>query len=172
MKLELVLAGLMQAYADGPQPFTNRRTADHPTSSAIYGMIERAMGIKKIDGVRDDTFKAPNGKVYHIEEDVYIHQDEILDETLDYAKQCQILTDDQIVGSLTNTETFICADGTKKETLARIKKEYLVNSKYRVTIEGDDELIQYVKEYLQHPIYPIYLGRYCCIPSEPIIQES
>lgn len=164
MELTLKLKGLMQSYG-GDDPWTaKRRTQTKPTETAVKGIVECALGLARAEvDVEDD-------KVRHDIWDnveVIIHNPDTLSE---------IIVDDQVVNPLipdnTNPKQFLCADGSFKEKLPQIRKEYIAGGEFKVTLKGNDGYIEKIKYRLMHPVYPYSLGRACCIPSEPVIQEE
>ena len=160
MELTLKLKGLMQSYG-GSNPWTaTRRTELQPTITAVRGLIECALGLAKV-GVyeEDDVIRQALWKKVDIEIPVLDHMPEIL-------------SDDQIVGALTEDMQFKNAEGKNMSTaMPQITKEYIVGECFTVVIKGDDDSVSRIKEYLKHPIYPYCLGRACCIPSEPIVVD-
>lgn len=49
------------------------------------------------------------------------------------------------------------------------KRHYLSDAVFVVGIEGDPQLLEAIREALQHPKFPLYLGRRSCPPSQPLI---
>ena len=165
MELKLTLKAIMQSYG-GENPWTGTRdTKILPTETAIKGLIECAFGLAK-QGSLDS------------EEDEIIRQDlwkniEISKISLaDNPYSNEVFTDYQIVRPLTDEMKFPVANGSPKKTLPQIYKEYISDGKYEVTLSGPEDYILKIKEYILHPVYPYFLGRACCIPSEPLISMN
>lgn len=68
-------------------------------------------------------------------------------------------------------DLFNTADGTGKEALPLMDKEYLLDGDFSVTVRGKEEDVLKAAEALRHPIFPLYLGRKCCPPNEPIFHK-
>ena len=51
-------------------------------------------------------------------------------------------------------------------------RQYLQDAHFAVIQEADDVLANEISAGLLNPVWPIYLGRRCCIPTYPIYQGS
>lgn len=47
---------------------------------------------------------------------------------------------------------------------------YLQDAVFAVALEVPEDLCSECQSYLQNPVFPIYLGRKCCVPSELVFQ--
>ncbi len=47
---------------------------------------------------------------------------------------------------------------------------YLQNATFAVLLETPEDLAESVAEALKNPVYPIYLGRRCCVPTDFVFQ--
>lgn len=162
MELTLNLKGLMQSYGEDEPWTANRRTNTKPTETAVKGIVECAFGLSRIgvDADGDDM----------IRKDIWEHVDVII-HTPD--KLPHIIVDDQIVRELVEGMRFKNAEGNNMSNgMPRIKKEYIAGGEFKVTLKGTDEYIEKIRYRLLHPVYPYCLGRACCIPSAPLIQEE
>ena len=161
--LTLRLSGVMQSWGKR-EPWTeSRRTEDKPTVSAIYGMLGCAFGIHRGD---DKNFKI-------LKDCITVDIDNVK-----VAKDGEFMVDDQTVHRLDDNRLFCGFDGKNREGKCHTKidtmileKEYLVDGDYEVTLYGSIEDIEQTREALLHPVWPYYLGRYCCIPSKSVIKE-
>ncbi len=159
MELNLKLKGLMQSYGENDPWTAVRHTNTRPTETAIKGMIECALGLSKA-GLDDEDDAVRKTLWEHV--DICIHDP--VQKSIP-----SILVDDQTVKPLLDDMRFPCADGTTKNDLPLIKKEYVLGGCFDVTLSGDDEYIEKIKYRLQHPVYPYCFGRSCCMPSAPVV---
>ncbi|OAN42838.1 hypothetical protein A6A03_03735 [Chloroflexus islandicus] len=52
------------------------------------------------------------------------------------------------------------------------ERYYLADASFRVAVQGPDDLIEELAAAVQHPIWPLFLGRKACIPATPIYDGS
>ncbi len=174
--LELTLSAPLQAYCDNPYFMDYHGTEYYPTRSAIIGMFACAMGIKREDMAnRHNEFS---------ELQIYVER---------VKKTPKILTDFQTVSPVRTTylaykkgevviektsDKLLAYDGTKCETgeTKTVQKEYIVDQKFKLHVFSEnEERLEQLKLELERPMYPLYLGRKCCVPTEefyPKIVES
>jgi len=50
----------------------------------------------------------------------------------------------------------------------RLHKEYITNDNFTVYVAGKEDEIMKAAEALQRPVFPVYLGRKCCPPAQPV----
>lgn len=158
MKIKLKFSGVMQAWGVD-EPWTSyRHTNIRPTPNAIYGIIECAMGLAHAGEYKEDDLI--RGKL----------RENTIIEIPNNDGFPDILTDLQTIHGVFDTESASvpCADGTKKKSFPMINKEYIMNGRYEAYVSGDKDTIENIINYLKHPVYPYYLGRACCIPSESV----
>ncbi|WP_165217007.1 type I-E CRISPR-associated protein Cas5/CasD [Schaalia sp. ZJ1691] len=55
-----------------------------------------------------------------------------------------------------------------KESMPLSTRYYISDAVFIAGIEGDDNLIKGIDEALRNPVFPLYLGRRSCPPSQPI----
>ncbi|MCL2465178.1 MAG: type I-E CRISPR-associated protein Cas5/CasD [Micrococcales bacterium] len=67
---------------------------------------------------------------------------------------------------LRDFQTARSLDGTR--TMPLSYRYYRADARYLVGLEADDSLLQGLVEALRHPVFPLYLGRRSCPPSEPL----
>ena len=155
-KLKLRLEGVMQSWGKREPWAEGRGTESRPTDSAVYGIIACAMGIHRdeedrLARLRDDIKVTGTGTVRG------------------HGKT----EDTQTVRPLKGDMKFPSADGEFREMQGMLfSKEYLQGSECFAEISGTDDAICEVRYYLDHPVYPYYLGRYCCTPSERVVFEE
>lgn len=64
-------------------------------------------------------------------------------------------------------QTAVPLDGGKAMPLSH--RYYRADARYLVALEAADALVQALVEALARPVFPLYLGRRSCPPSEPLI---
>lgn len=162
--LYLQFPSIMQAWgADAPW-IHERPTLAAPTKSAIVGIIGRAMGIDRDDFEKQQWL-----------------WDQVTDVEVIHQPKAKRMTDDQIVSpqGYANcglpTGKLPTADGKGKPTGQPFRKDYIVDTIKGppiVKVTGPVEFLKTAAEYLKHPIYPYYFGRYCCIPAGSILYKG
>lgn len=73
---------------------------------------------------------------------------------------------DQPGEPLRDFQTARSLDGTTSMPLSF--RFYRADARYLVGLEGDGALLGMLAEVLTHPVFPLYLGRRSCPPSEPL----
>lgn len=63
------------------------------------------------------------------------------------------------------------ADGKTPRTIIT-HREYLTDAKFGVVLEGPEALLEGIAGSVQDPVWGIWLGRRCCIPSAPLLISS
>jgi CRISPR system Cascade subunit CasD len=48
------------------------------------------------------------------------------------------------------------------------RRQYLYDASFLVALQGDPDMIRASASALQDPVWPLFLGRKCCIPAEPV----
>ncbi len=160
MKIILQLKAALQSWGMEESWPERRRTYGAPTESGIYGMIECAMGIRKEDYT---------GKREKLRKNVRI----ILPPPVRRRKG-NILIDVQRKVPLFPHMRSYGADGKPLSAKLDQKlylKEYLMDQEFEVTLEGPDDIMEEILEYLIHPVIPYYFGRSCCVPSKRVIKD-
>ena len=143
----------MQSWGDGSR-FQLRRTADAPTKSAVFGMILCAGGIQRHEadahlnrlrplrfGVRIDR-PGVRGWDYHTAGAGY--------------------------GSLSAEGVVKRTASTGEPETLLSRREYLFDASFVVGLEGDPALIAEIAAWLADPVWPVFLGRKCCVPASPV----
>jgi CRISPR system Cascade subunit CasD len=143
----------MQSWGDGSR-FQLRRTADAPTKSGVLGMLLCAGGISRseagahLDRLRSLRFAVRvdrpgvRGWDYHTAGAGY-----------------GILSAEGVVKLTASTK--------EPETLLS-RREYLFDASFVAGLEGDPEVIESLAAWLRDPLWPVFLGRKCCVPSSPV----
>lgn len=168
--LDIVCSSTMQAWGRHEDFEWSRKSGTFPEKSSVVGLIGRAMGID-----RDDA----EGQAWLWEQlqDVTVVQD----------THSVPMTDDTVVyiGDYLDqgwTEGFPAAGGgirkdTKHQKVRSIRmwKGFVtdrISDPLVLRIGGTREFLERVYDALLHPVYPPYLGRYCCIPARCLVTEK
>lgn len=136
--------------------WNDRDTHIVPTKSAVAGLIACAMGIPRGDGKIEELCQKIN---------IGVRAD----------RKGYILTDFQIVS--TNSNPYIKnlnASSYKQRTVKGplpTRRDYLQDACFTVVISGNTNLLQSIKEALLCPVFCVYLGAKCCIPSRPVFED-
>lgn len=169
--LKLHLSGVLQYYSST----TNTSLRDvfyteiYPTKSAIIGLIGSALGYQRNSEELIELNKKINNiqcKIVNVE-----------------STPITVLTDFQTIRSFTKYTTFqnkkkqgqlipfnTVDGGIKNEGLVK-RVNYLQNADFEVYVCADDSFLKQIYEAIQNPVYPLYLGRKCCIPNKPIVED-
>jgi CRISPR system Cascade subunit CasD len=186
--LIITLAGPMQYWAAAAGP-RQKRTHDHPTKTAVTGLIANALGrdyTDPIDDIADLAFATTAVRPGTVELDYKtagtvtypaLPGDLIagikLDGT-DAAGRRQIASSprknpdwNSVVKGSANVPK---ADYKDKPTPGvQIWEEYLADAEYRVALTGDTTLLTQIHHSLAHPARGIFLGRKAYTPAKPLV---
>jgi hypothetical protein len=58
--------------------------------------------------------------------------------------------------------------GTDTPETLLSRRQYLYDASFLVALQGDTDTVARYAGHLQNPIWPVFLGRKCCVPSEPV----
>lgn len=142
--LLLRLAGPLQAWGTDSK-FDVRRTAREPSKSGVIGMAAAALGISRED---DPAVR----KLAQLRFGVRVDREGIL------------LRDYQTVKARQNK-----IYGPSKDMAYVTNRYYLADAVFVAGLEGEREVLEKIGEALQHPAYPLYLGRRSCPPTGKIL---
>lgn len=152
--LLLRLAGPMQSWGTGSR-FQLRRTDLIPSKSGVLGLILCTQGVSRADS--PDALAALNGLRMGVRVDRPGHT------AWDY----------HTVGAkvgIRKAEGGIKITGSTKEVETLLsRRQYLWDASFLVALHGDPSLIKEAALALEAPAWPIFLGRKCCIPGEPVL---
>lgn len=160
--IKLCLSGMMQGYSESRFIF-KRETKSAPTQRAVIGMIAAAEGI-----LRDDIEALENlSEKLHV---VKIESAKIISTKLTDFQTVRPIENSKLskLAGACKEKPFLTASGGHKEALPLFEKEYITNGEFTVYVSGEESEIAKAAEALQHPIFPVYLGRKCCPPAKPI----
>lgn len=165
--LRLQFKAPLQSWGIKEDWYKTRRTASMSTKTALTGLIGRAMGVwseetERLEGISDS-----------------IQDIRPVSDTSDVRR----LTDDQTlyVGDYVDlglASGLPAAGGGIKRTNAgatlsqQYTKDYLEDTVIEIDLGGSKDFLERVKDALIHPVYPPYIGRYCCAPAECIIKDG
>jgi CRISPR system Cascade subunit CasD len=131
-----------------------RRTDRYPSKSGVLGMLLCAMGVPREDSERE---LEPLNQLLM---GVRIDRSGTLD--WDYhtagAKIGIRRADGKRIKMTASTK--------EKETLLS-RRQYLYDASFLVALQGATDTIIDCAEKLANPVWPLFLGRKCCIPAEP-----
>jgi CRISPR system Cascade subunit CasD len=135
--------------------FEHRRTGLFPTKSGILGMVCAAMGIPKGSDVERETL--PRLAALRMT-----------------AWQLPKLIDGKSVPirRLTDFHTVLNtrrADRTMNGDPVITRRQYLLDARFGVRLSGDKDLLASIASALDDPVWGIWFGRKCCIPSAPVM---
>lgn len=140
-KISFTISGLMQSYGDTTYS-AYRTTYDHPTKSAIIGMIAAALGYKRNEQAKiDQLSQSLHFSYYTIQPG---------SQTCDYQNV-------HYTNFKSKKSTYI--PGYFGKTLKQTWRDYLQDAKFGIILTGDHDLLKKIEYALKHPIFVLYLGR-------------
>ena len=151
--LFLRLAGAMQSWGTSSR-LQIRRTDACPSKSGVLGMLLCAMGV-----AREDSHEAL-ARLNTLAMGVRV--DRAGEADWDYHTAGARIGIRKAEGGVKRT-----AKTGRFETLLS-RRQYLFDASFLVALRGDCRIVHDGVETLSEPVWPIFLGRKCCIPSEPV----
>ena len=149
--------------------FGRRDTLEFPTKSGVLGLVFCALGAT---GEQEDLLL----KFKDLRQTVISFR-------YQYAESLEpklpFLHDFQMIGAGYNEkkawENFLIpkkSDGTAPVGggTKLTHRYYLQNAVFAVLLEVPSDMAEQIADALQHPVYPVYLGRRCCVPTDFIYQ--
>lgn len=152
--LFLRLSGPMQSWGTESR-LQIRRTDAYPSKSGVLGMILCAMGVPRPEAPR------VLGRLVALAMGVRLDRPGVLD--WDYHTAGAGVGIRQAKGGIKYTAT------TKEPETLLSRREYLLDASFLVALQGDTTVIQEVKAALENPVWPVFLGRKCCVPTDPVL---
>ena len=146
--LKLVFDAPLQAYGRDSK-WDIRGSAVYPSKSAVIGLIACAMGIER-----------KNKKIDVLAEKLSV--------SVRIDRSGKLLTDLQTVNHPVNEAKGCIKKINGMEYHPLENKVYIQNAIFSVYLFGDFDIVNECYEALLNPIWPIFLGRKCCIPSRPV----
>ena len=156
--LALLLDGPLQSWGFGSR-FQRRTTGMHPTKSGVVGLICAAMGIGKgTDEERDVLPKLAALKMTSIT----------------IPRKSEAASAPLLIRRLEDYHTVLGtrrASGSMNPNAVETRRQYLLNARFGVILEGDRAVLERVAAALQDPVWGVWLGRKSCIPASPILRS-
>ncbi len=151
--LFLRLAGPMQSWGTSSR-FQLRRTDGRPSKSGVLGLLLCAMGVPRKDSA--PALEPLNALRMGVRVD----------------RAGEVGWDYHTVGAKSGIRT---AGGGVKRTAATgeletllSRRQYLYDASFLVALQGDGPTVTRCAAALDQPVWPVYLGRKCCVPGEPV----
>ncbi|MDP0500119.1 MAG: type I-E CRISPR-associated protein Cas5/CasD [Verrucomicrobiota bacterium JB022] len=161
--LAIYLDGPLQAWGVSSR-FQHRDTERFPTKSALLGLIAAAMGLDK--GSADEA--AALVRLGALRMAAYL-----LGAQADYGMQR--LVDYHTVGAgYDRTDPWQKlliprkASGGAISNAVLTNRTYLLDARFAVVLEGAADQLEAVGRALADPVWGVWLGRKCCLPSAPL----
>ena len=152
--LFLRLSGPMQSWGTGSR-LQIRRTDDYPSKSGVLGLLLCAMGIGRES--------AAEALVPLIELEMGVRIDRPGAPDWDYHTAGAGIGLRKAEGGIKLTAS------TKEPETLLSRRQYLLDASFLVALMGDSQLIDHAVDALRNPRWPVFLGRKCCVPSEPVL---
>lgn len=152
--LLLRLAGPMQSWGTR-SGLQLRRTDPYPSKSGVLGLILCAMGV-----VREDAGSTLEDLV-SLRMAVRIDCSGVLD--WDYHTVGAGVGIRKAEGGVKKTAT----TGEFETLLSR--RQYLFDASFLVALQGAPAVIEAAATAMRDPVWPVFLGRKCCVPAEPVM---
>jgi CRISPR system Cascade subunit CasD len=151
--LFLRLAGPMQSWGTSSR-FQLRRTDAFPSKSGVLGLLLCAKGVRREESA--DELEALTPLIMGVRVDRGGTSD------WDYHTAGAKIGMRQAKGGIKN----IPGTHTPEPLLSR--RQYLYDASFLVVLQGNSDTVARFAGHLQNPVWPVFLGRKCCVPSEPV----
>lgn len=130
-----------------------RDTAFEPTKSGVIGLIGCALGLRR----DDDRLRALS---------------EALRMGVRVDRAGSLLVDYHTTGGAKaadgEPEGMLNAQGKLKRETDVSSRRYLMDASFLVVLQGSEVDVAACAEALQHPAWPVFLGRKACVPTAPV----
>ena len=158
----LRLAGPMQSWGTSSR-FQLRRTDAYPSKSGVLGLLLCALGVRREDSAKRLEALVP------LSMGVRVDRRGTLDWDYHTAGGGHGDGAERAIGIRS-------AEGKIKKTQATgefetllSRRQYLWDASFLVALRGLPETISKCAAALDDPVWPVFLGRKCCIPAEPVL---
>lgn len=156
--LFLRLAGPMQSWGTSSR-FQLRRTDLYPSKSGVLGMLLCAMGVRREDSSQALDPLTPLLMGVRVD----------LSGTLDW--------DYHTAGAKIGIRRADGKGSKRTESTGEIEtllshRQYLYDASFLVVLQGATDTITDCARALDKPAWPLFLGRKCCIPAEPVFGRT
>lgn len=148
----LRLEGPLQAWGDTSK-FVIRRSMEAPTKSGVLGLICCAMGLSR--AAARDRLPELNTLAMGVRLD----------------RPGYRWWDYHTVGAGIGMTTAAGNVKTGAQGTLITRREYLADASFLVALQGDAGLIEQVRNALERPVWPIFLGRRSCPPAVPVLAQ-
>jgi len=141
--------------------FSNRDTGAEPTKSGIVGLLCNALGIDRSIPPTAVPLPGLNG----------VHDLTRLRMGVRVDREGAVCKDYHTVGGgkwKGRPYGVIKATGSAGGTVLS-DRYYLMDALFLVGLEGDVVVLKALEQAIRHPIWPLFLGRRSCPPSEPLV---
>ncbi len=143
--LLLKLSGPLQSWGSESR-FTERKTRHEPTKSGVIGLLAAALGRRRTEDISDLSLLAFGVR---IDQPGHLERDYQTAHTRKYDKSSGRWVFDK--------------------TMPLSNRYYLSDAIFVAGFEGDDDLLGVCAHALDHPLFPLYLGRRSCPASDRIL---
>ncbi len=154
--LALLLDGPLQSWGFASR-FQRRTTGLHPTKSGVVGLICAAMGLAK---------GSPDGPVTLASLANLNMASVVIPRPVPRSDGAELP-----VRRLEDYHTVLDtrrASGAMDKDAVVTRREYLLDARFGVILEGGRPLLERVAAALQNPVWGVWLGRKSCIPAAPV----
>jgi CRISPR system Cascade subunit CasD len=148
------LSGPMQSWGTGSK-LQIRRSDQYPSKSGVLGLVLCAMGVNR------DAAPIALGPLVELEMGVRVDRPGVFD--WDYHTAGAGIGIRKAEGGVKLTAT------TKAPETLLSRRQYLLDASFLVALRGDESTIQEIADALRNPVWPVFLGRKCCVATEPIL---
>jgi len=143
--LLIKLAGPLQSWGADSR-FTIRKTGHAPTKSGIVGLLASALGRRRTESIDD---------LARLQMAVRIDQKGSCEADFETAHLRKF---DR------NAQRWVASS-----SLPLSRRQYLADAVFVVGVEVTDELLDQYATALEHPAFPLFLGRRSCAPAEKVL---
>jgi CRISPR system Cascade subunit CasD len=147
--LALLLDGPMQSWGFASR-FQHRSTGLHPTKSGVLGLICAAMGLGKGSGEERATLPG------------------LIELRMSSACIPRAGLAIRRMEDFHTVRDSRRADNSKNKDAVITHRQYLLDARFGVTMEGDRALLELAAAAIQNPVWGMWLGRKSCIPASPV----
>lgn len=156
--LALLLDAPLQSWGFASR-FQRRTTGLHPTKSGVIGLVCAAMGL---DGSQQEREFLPRLAALRMTTIIIPRL-----RTVRWSNETQELPVRRLEDYHTVLDTRR-ASGTMNRDAVVTRRQYLLDARFGVVLEGDRELLERVAGALQNPRWGVWFGRKSCLPAAPI----
>jgi CRISPR system Cascade subunit CasD len=155
--LFLRLAGPMQSWGTSSR-FQLRRTDAYPSKSGVLGLLLCAEGVPREESLQALEALAPVL--------MGVRVDRCGTLGWDYHTAGAKIGMRKAEGGVKNIP------GTKTPETLLSRRQYLYDASFLVALQGDEGIVAHYADRLQNPAWPVFLGRKCCVPGEPVFVKT